>query len=57
MCWNKEAKEGRIDVDDRNGKGAQSNQLNVYKGFQFDRDENLYVDDCRNHRIQQFQAQ
>jgi hypothetical protein len=56
-CWNKEAKEGRTGIDDRNRKGEQSNQFNISKGFQFDRDGNLYVNDCRNHRIQQYQAQ
>ncbi len=57
MRWNKEAKEGRIVVGGRNGKSAQSNQFNVPKGLAFDRDGNLYVADCENHRIQKYQAE
>jgi tripartite motif-containing protein 2/3/tripartite motif-containing protein 71 len=54
MCWCKEAKEGTIIVGG-NGKGKQANQLNGPIDLSFDRQGNLYIVDCWNHRIQKFE--
>jgi sugar lactone lactonase YvrE len=54
MRWCKGAKEGTIVVGG-NGEGEQSNQLYYPEGLSFDRQGNLYVADCDNHRIQKFE--
>jgi sugar lactone lactonase YvrE len=53
MCWSSGSKEGRVVVGG-NGKGQGSNQLNSPIGLLFDRENNLYVADCVNDRIQRF---
>ena len=54
MRWCKRAKEGTIVVGG-NGEGKRSNQLYYPRGLSFDQQGNLYVADCNNHRIQQFE--
>ena len=54
MCWLKGTKEGRI-INGGNENGEQSNQLNYPVGISFDREDNLYVVDCDNHRVQKFE--
>jgi sugar lactone lactonase YvrE len=51
MCWLKEATQGSIIVRRNGGK---SNQLNLPFGLSFDRQNNLYVTDCSNHRVHKF---
>jgi sugar lactone lactonase YvrE len=53
MRWCKEAKEGTIVVG-RNRTGKQSNQFSCPNGLSFDRQNNLYVVERNNHRIQKF---
>ena len=53
MCWSLGSKEGRI-VIGGNGRGTESNQFRCPTGLTFDIDNNLYVVDCDNHRIQRF---
>ena len=55
MKWLKSAKEGIV-VAGGNGEGKGSNQLNYPIGLSFDVENNLYVADCRNCRIQQFEV-
>ncbi|CAF0980421.1 unnamed protein product [Adineta steineri] len=50
MRWCEGAKEGEIIVG-----GNQSNQLKGPIGLSFDNEENLYVVDCHNHRIQKYE--
>ncbi|CAF1542532.1 unnamed protein product, partial [Adineta steineri] len=38
-----------------NGEGNQSNQLTLPTSLSFDNEENLYVADEENHRIQKFE--
>ena len=51
MCWSLGSKEGRVVVG---GNGEGSNQLNNPIGLSFDVENNLYVVDQWNHRIQRF---
>ncbi|CAF0742185.1 unnamed protein product [Adineta steineri] len=51
-CEGKE--EGEI-VGGGNGQGNQSNQLHCPMGVSFDNEENLYVVDQGNHRIQKYE--
>ena len=53
MRWYKEAKEGNIIVGG-NGKGQQLNQLNGPIDLSFDGENNLYVVDFWNNRVQKF---
>ncbi|CAF4397016.1 unnamed protein product, partial [Adineta steineri] len=53
MRWCEGDKEGEIVVGE-NGSGIQLNQLNWPTGLSFDDEENLYVADAGNHRIQKF---
>ncbi|CAF4219270.1 unnamed protein product, partial [Adineta steineri] len=38
-----------------NGQGNESNQLYCPSALSFDDEENLYVADARNHRIQKYE--
>ncbi len=49
--WSSGSKEGRVVVGE-NGQGKGSNQFWCPKGLSFDVENNLYVVDCWNHRIQ-----
>ncbi len=51
--WLKGAQEGTIIVGG-NRKGDQPNQFNCPVDLSFDRQENLYVVDYGNHRIEKF---
>ena len=51
--WLKGATHGNIVVSE-NGQGEQTNQLNGPLDFSFDRENNLYVVDYNNHRIERF---
>ncbi|CAF0758726.1 unnamed protein product [Adineta steineri] len=51
MCWCEEKEEGEIIV----GENGAGNQLNHPFGLSFDDEENLYVVDSHNHRIQKFE--
>jgi hypothetical protein len=51
--WLKGAEEGTIVVGG-NEKGEQPNQFNGPVDLSFDRQNNLYVVDLRNHRVQKF---
>ncbi|CAF0759312.1 unnamed protein product [Adineta steineri] len=53
-CWSPQSKNVRVIVG-ANGKGYQPNQLNWPKGITFDRQNNLYVADSFNHRVQRFE--
>jgi len=53
MHWTIRSRQGDIIVGE-NDKGKQTNQLNLPIGFSFDREGNLYVVDCDNHRLQMF---
>ena len=53
MCWSSGSAEGRVIVGG-NGEGKQSNQFNNPRGLSFDRNNNLYVVDRMNNRIQFF---
>ncbi len=53
MRWLKGAKEGTIVVGG-NGKGEQVNQFNGPVDLSFDRENNLYVVDWNNHRVEKF---
>ena len=53
VAWRKDAKEGSIVVGGNN-RGNQSKQLHCPIGLSFDNENNLYVVDCDNHRIQKF---
>ena len=53
MCWSLGSEEGRIVVG---GHGKGSNQLNSPNGLSFDVENNLYVVDSWNHRIQRFKV-
>jgi hypothetical protein len=52
MKWEKDAKEGSVIVGDKFGQGEE--QLNYPTGLTFDRQNNLYVVDRHNRRIQKF---
>lgn len=52
-CWSSGSKDGRIVVG-RDGKGYQPNRLNMPIKIAFDRQNNLYVVDSFNNRIQRF---
>jgi len=56
MCWHVGSKEGRAVVVSSNGGGQGSNQLRGPRGFSFDVENNLYVVDSWNHRIQRFEV-
>jgi sugar lactone lactonase YvrE len=53
MRWCKGAREGSIVVG-RNREGEQANQFNNPGGISFDQQENLYVVDFYNNRVQRF---
>jgi hypothetical protein len=53
MCWPKGATQGSIVVGG-NGQGGKGNQLNRPWDLAFDRQNNLYVVDYSNHRVQKF---
>ncbi len=53
MCWLKGATEGSIVIGGNSG-GVQANQFNGPIDLSFDRQNNLYVADYNNHRIQKF---
>ena len=53
MCWPSGSKEGHIVVGG-NGQGEGSNQFNGLRGLSFDVENNLYVVDVNNNRIQRF---
>ncbi|CAF1485607.1 unnamed protein product [Adineta steineri] len=54
MGWCEGDKEGEMGAGG-NGQGDQSNQLNYPVGLSFDNEENLYVADCDNDRIQKYE--
>jgi len=54
MCWSLGSKEGRVVVGGGKGQGKGSDHLNHPRGLSFDVENNLYVVDCDNHRIQRF---
>ncbi|CAF0723200.1 unnamed protein product [Adineta steineri] len=54
MRWCEGDEEGEIIVGG-NGEGIQSNQLNYPNDLSFDNEENLYVADSLNNRIQKFE--
>jgi hypothetical protein len=56
MCWSQGANEGTIVVGG-NEYGQQSNQFSYPRNLSFDRQGNLYVVDCWNHRIQKFEIE
>jgi DNA-binding beta-propeller fold protein YncE len=51
--WLKGAEEGTIVVGGK-GAGEQPNQFIYPVDLSFDRENNLYVVDCSNHRVQKF---
>ncbi len=53
MRWLKGAEEGTIVVGG-NGRGEKPNQFSILMDLLFDRENNLYVVDRDNHRIQKF---
>jgi len=53
MCWSSESSEGRVIVGG-NGFGEKLNQFNDLRGLSFDIENNLYVADANNNRIQRF---
>jgi hypothetical protein len=53
MRWVKGATQGSVVVGG-NGGGGQANQLYYPIGLSFDRQNNLYVVDYFNHRVQKF---
>ncbi|CAF1509521.1 unnamed protein product [Adineta steineri] len=52
-CWSPKSKNVGVIVGG-NGKGYQPNKLNWPKGIAFDRQNNLYVTDSFNSRVQRF---
>ncbi|CAF3623870.1 unnamed protein product, partial [Rotaria sp. Silwood2] len=54
MCWLEGATKGSIVVGG-NGYGNKLNQLFYPMGLSFDQQENLYVVDSGNNRIQKFE--
>ncbi|CAF4384033.1 unnamed protein product, partial [Adineta steineri] len=54
MRWCEGDEEGEIVVGG-NGWGNQSNQLKGPIGLSFDNEENLYVVDSQNHRVQKYE--
>jgi hypothetical protein len=55
MCWSSGSKAGRV-VLGGNGRGEGSNQFNFLRGLSFDVENNLYVVDMKNNRIQRFEV-
>ncbi|CAF1578402.1 unnamed protein product, partial [Adineta steineri] len=53
VVWLPNAAKGNIVVGG-NGEGKQPNQFAYPHGLAFDRQGNLYVIDCDNHRVQKF---
>jgi len=53
MCWPFGSKEGQLVVGG-NGKGNGSNQFKYPTGLSFDVENNLYVVDSLNYRVQRF---
>jgi hypothetical protein len=53
MRWLEGATQGSIVVGG-NGQGKRSNQFNYPTDLSFDRQDNLYVLDSDNHRVQKF---
>jgi len=53
MYWSLGSNEGRL-IAGGTGRGKQSNQLNFPRALAFDDENNLYVSDCNNQRIQRF---
>ena len=54
MRWLKESKEGSIIVGG-NGPEKQSNQFQLLRGLSFDRQGNICIVDCNNHRAQKIE--
>jgi sugar lactone lactonase YvrE len=52
--WPKDETRGIVVVGG-NGEGNAANQFNFPVGLSFDRRGNMYVADCRNHRVKQFE--
>ena len=56
MRWMKGAREGSVVVGG-NGQGEQANQFSDPLGLSFDRQNNLYVVDQSNNRVQKFHVE
>ena len=54
MRWREGEKEGTLVVGG-NGKGSRNDQLFGPTGLSFDEEENLYVADWGNNRIEKFE--
>jgi len=52
MCWVLGSKEGSVVVGNNEGEGL--NQLKYPQGLSFDVENNLYVADLENNRVQRF---
>ena len=55
ICWSPGSDKGRVVVGG-NGNGQRSNQFHHLRELSFDFENNLYVVDYENHRIQQFEV-
>jgi len=55
MCWSPGSDKGRVVVGG-NGWGQRSNQFIYLRELSFDFENNLYVVDYHNHRVQQFEV-
>ena len=55
MRWRQGAKKGEIIAGDKHLMGNGSEKLNGPEGIAVDQDNNLYVADSNNHRVQQFE--
>ncbi len=53
MHWFKEGTQCSV-AGGNNGRGARANQLTKPYDLSFDRQNNLYVVDYNNHRVQKF---
>jgi DNA-binding beta-propeller fold protein YncE len=56
MRWLKGATKGTVAVGG-NGQGGQANQFYRPYSLSFDRQNNLYVADLGNHRVQKFNTE
>ena len=56
LRWSKGAQQGTVIVGG-NERGGRTKQLNRPDGLSLDRQGNLYVVDCDNHRVQRFDIQ